>query len=318
MEDSKENYCCPNCMTVLPGEAKFCPSCGQKRIHAKDFSVIHLIAESVGDFFHFDSKFIGTLRPLLTRPGFLTNEYLAGKRARYFQPFKLFLFISFLYFLTSGIVHHYRHPEGLRVTGSVLQARNGIVTQENAAPMSLSLGPDYDKIIQMPEDSLKRVVSKYGLNRFVDQRFPGSSWLHRFLVKQSVKNRIQGSATFNENMKKTIPKLIFLLIPFFALLLKLLYIRKKIPFFSHSIFSLHFLSFVFLLLWINMFASMITGWSDVAVNLLILGYLFMALLRVYHQRKWATFGKFVMLLSGSLVILLVFLFLLVSISFMMI
>jgi hypothetical protein len=170
----------------------------------------------------------------------------------------------------------------------------------------------------LPDDSLRKMVKKYGLNRFVNLSSPRAAWYARFLVKQMIKNRLQGSKTFENNMEKTVPKLIFILIPFIALLLKLLYIRKKIPYFNHIIFSLHYLSFVFLLLWIDLFGSRITDWFSVVVYFLLVVYLFFALLRFYRQKKWLTFVKFLSLFFGSWVMLAVFFIIAVSISFMMI
>jgi hypothetical protein len=316
MEDAKQNYCCPNCQTVLPGDSKFCPDCGQKRIYPKDHSVWHLIVESVGDFFHFDSKFFATLWPLFFRPGYLTNEYIQGKRARYFQPFKLFLFISFLFFLTSGLMK-YKSISDTRIPKVQSKVDTNIIIN-NSGSYKLQLDKAYEKIFALPDDSLRFLVKKYGLNRFVNQTYPEASWYSKFLIKQLVKNRLQGSETFGDNMNKTIPKLIFILIPFIALLLKLLYIRNRIPYFIHIIFSLHFLSLVFLLLWINVFGSLIMNSFKTYVFFLIMVYLFFALLRVYHQKKRKTFVKFLLLFFGSLLMMAVFFIIAVSISFLMI
>jgi hypothetical protein len=317
MDKTKERYCCPNCQTILPGESKFCLNCGQKRIHPEDHSVWHLITESVGDFFHFDSRFFATLWPLFFRPGFLTGDYLQGKRARYFQPFKLFLFISFLYFLTSGLMNHKESIPDQKVAG-VERKTDTARFKNDPDSLKLTLGKQYDKILAIHNDSLRQMVRKYGLTRYVNLNFPRASWYTRFMIKQLIKNRLQGSGTFNENMQKTIPKLIFILIPFIALLLKLLYIRKKIPYFNHIIFSLHFLAFVFLLLWIKLFGSLIINWFNLVVYILLMVYLFIALLRVYHQKMWKTFTKFLLLFFGSMVILAVFYIIAASISFMLI
>jgi hypothetical protein len=317
MANSKGKYCCPNCGTLLPVTSKFCHHCGQKHIHPEDHSVWHLIVDSVGDFFHVDSKFFATLRPLFFRPGFLTNEYLQGKRARYFQPFKLFLFISFLYFLTSGLMNQKESNPDPGLYGiQNKEDSNGIT--KNTGSYKIRLNEAYDKALAIPDDSLRKMVKKHGLNRFVYIHYPGASWLGRFLIKQMIKNRLEGAVTFGENMHKTLPKLIFILIPFIALLLKLLYVRKKIPYFNHIIFSLHFLSFVFFILWINEFGSLVVKWLDVVVYILLMGYLFFGLLTVYRQKKWMTFAKFLLLFFGSLVMLIVFFLLAASISFILI
>jgi hypothetical protein len=317
MDYSEEINSCLNCGTLLPETSKFCHNCGQKRVHPHDHSVWHLIVDSVGDFFHFDSKFFATLLPLFIRPGFLTNEYLQGKRARYFQPFKLFLFISFLYFLTSGLMNQKESTPDEGISGTQTKAdSNGI--KKGTGSYNLRLNEAYDKALAVPDDSLRKMVKKHGLNGFVYLHYPGASWFGRFLIKQMIKNRLEGAETFGENMHKTLPKLIFILIPFFALLLKLLYVRKKIPYFNHIIFSLHFLSFVFLLLWINEFGSLVVTWFNLVVYLLIMVYLFFGLSTVYRQKKRVTLVKFLLFFFGSLVMLCVFLLIAVSISFILI
>jgi len=53
---------------------------------------------------HADSRLWRTVWPLLARPGFLTREYFAGHRARYLQPFRLYLIMSVLFFVLSAVL----------------------------------------------------------------------------------------------------------------------------------------------------------------------------------------------------------------------
>ena len=87
---------CLNCGATLQG--KFCHVCGQENLEIKE-SFGHLMNHAVSDYFHFDDKFFNTLKPLLFKPGKLTNEYMAGKRASYLHPVKMYIFISFIYFV---------------------------------------------------------------------------------------------------------------------------------------------------------------------------------------------------------------------------
>jgi hypothetical protein len=87
---------CANCNTVYEG--KFCPACGQP---AKT-PLRHLpaLAEDALDLaFNIDGRIVHTLPPLLLRPGFLSNEYFAGRRVRYIPPFRLMFVLSVLAFL---------------------------------------------------------------------------------------------------------------------------------------------------------------------------------------------------------------------------
>ena len=87
---------CLNCGHEV--EAHYCSHCGQPNLELRE-PFWGFLAHSVGHYFHFDSKFFHTLVPLLTKPGQITLDYLAGKRARYIHPVSLYIFVSIVYFL---------------------------------------------------------------------------------------------------------------------------------------------------------------------------------------------------------------------------
>jgi hypothetical protein len=91
---------CTNCGQPLAGE--FCAACGQRHephVH----TVSHFAAEAFENISHADSRLWRTLLYQLTRPGFLTREFFAGRRVRYLPPFRLYLVISVLFFLVVGL-----------------------------------------------------------------------------------------------------------------------------------------------------------------------------------------------------------------------
>lgn len=92
---------CLNCTTSLRPEDNYCPNCGQENKTHK-IPVSHIVLETFEDFFHFDSKLWNTVKTTFTRPGKITIDYLEGKRARYVPPVKLYIFISFIFFLLLG------------------------------------------------------------------------------------------------------------------------------------------------------------------------------------------------------------------------
>jgi hypothetical protein len=195
---------------------------------------------------------------------------------------------------------------------------NSTINTKNPDSLNLTLNDEYDKVLAIPDDSLRKMVKEYGLTRYVNLTLPSAPWYTKFIIKQVFRNRLQSSGTFSENMQKTIPKLIFILIPLIALLLKLLFVRKRIPYFNHLIFSLHFLSFFFLLLFLTKLGSRISDSLDWVVYVLLMVYLYFALLWVYRQKKWKTFAKFLLLFFGSLFMLAFFFLIAVSISFILI
>ena len=81
---------CPECETALVGD--FCHGCGEKRPEARDLSARHFFTEAAQELTSVEhSKLFHTIRALLFRPGFLTNEWVAGRRKRYVKPLNLCL-----------------------------------------------------------------------------------------------------------------------------------------------------------------------------------------------------------------------------------
>lgn len=77
----------------------FCARCGEKQPGHHDLALGHFAHEVVHEFVHLDSKVFQTLRDLITRPGFATEEYFAGRKSRYVPPLRLFLTLFALQFL---------------------------------------------------------------------------------------------------------------------------------------------------------------------------------------------------------------------------
>lgn len=87
---------CLNCGFHV--EKHYCSSCGQPNLELKE-NFWEFISHSIAHYFHFDNKFFQTLVPLISKPGKVTLDYLAGKRARYINPISMYIFVSILYFL---------------------------------------------------------------------------------------------------------------------------------------------------------------------------------------------------------------------------
>jgi hypothetical protein len=94
------NYCA-SCGHMLTG--KYCSQCGEKVLKAEDKSVKHFFEEFFHMLTHADNKFLRSLKYLLFRPGFLTKEYLAGRRKLYASPLSLFFIGNLIYLLLSPV-----------------------------------------------------------------------------------------------------------------------------------------------------------------------------------------------------------------------
>lgn len=91
---------CANCGYSFPADtpAEFCPRCGQQN-HEVNISFGHLVEETLEGLFHFDGKVFRTAGLLLFRPGVLTRQFLEGRRMPYVPPVRLYVFLSFVFFL---------------------------------------------------------------------------------------------------------------------------------------------------------------------------------------------------------------------------
>ncbi len=87
---------CPGCGQHLA--ENFCPRCGEKKFDPHQLTLRHFLEQTVEVFTHFDNRFFRSFKLLVSRPGFLTTEYIRGRRKAYLQPLQLFLVANLLFF----------------------------------------------------------------------------------------------------------------------------------------------------------------------------------------------------------------------------
>jgi hypothetical protein len=93
---------CRNCGAELSG--RFCANCGQAAdVHVP--STRELLHEALEGITHSDSRLWRTLGLLWFKPGQLTQEFVAGRRAAYLPPFRLYLVLSIIFFLVASFSH---------------------------------------------------------------------------------------------------------------------------------------------------------------------------------------------------------------------
>ncbi|MBC6699841.1 DUF3667 domain-containing protein [Hymenobacter sp. BT190] len=95
-------------MFLPEAPAAFCPRCGQQN-HEVNISFDHLVEETLEGLFHFDGKVFRTAGLLLFRPGVLTRRFLEGRRVPYVPPVRLYVFLSFVFFLLLSSVTKPKH-----------------------------------------------------------------------------------------------------------------------------------------------------------------------------------------------------------------
>ncbi len=91
------SHTCKSCGNVFVGN--YCNRCGEKVLHAADRSFKKLLASIFSAITFADSKFTKTLWLVLRKPGFVSHEFVEGRRVNYLDPLSLFFVLNLVYFL---------------------------------------------------------------------------------------------------------------------------------------------------------------------------------------------------------------------------
>ena len=273
-------------------------------------SIRHLIGESFLDYFHFDSKFFRTILPLIFKPGFLTREFMKGKRKSYLEPFRLFLVISIIYFLLLPYSGDSTYDQG-----KIDQPGNSHApgNSHNTKPLKYTI--QGLSLSETGKDSIRREIDSTGLKKYIDKHYAKEGWAIKLLLKQAFKILVYSGQSFFTVLEHTASKMIFLLIPFFALLMKLFFLKSKRIYFEHLVFSLHTHSFIFLVLTVGLLIDFLIPVSMFLLIMIALVYLFFAIKNNYGESIGRTFWKFFLLMFFYCIIALpVFFVLLILVS----
>lgn len=207
---------CLNCGSPLA--QRYCPACGQAASDP-DPTLREFLHEIAAELLHWDGKLLATFRLLVTRPGELTREYLAGHRVRYISPLRLYLTCSVLFFLMRAIV-----PEPMVIirSGGVVKTQlGGVVVEESEAGQAARV-----------MDSLA-IAGTSPLGRMVSRRFG---------------NALRHQKEFEAAMRANTPRMMFVLVPLFAALTALVFRGRRMHYPKHLTFALHAHAFLFLAL----------------------------------------------------------------------
>jgi hypothetical protein len=273
---------CENCGAPLSGP--YCSTCGQ-RYEPHIHSLWGFISEAAENVTHADSRVWRTLWPLLVKPGFLTKEFLEGRRARYLPPFRLYLVLSVVFFLAAAIGGAHVNVVGMPVDKPFNGTTPNLVPFNEARP-----GETPDQRAHRLCDNMRSDVA--GLEERLKEG-----------CRKIVFDNGRGLA---EGFYHNIPRGLIVLLPLLALVMRLMYLRRY--YVEHLLFFLHAHAFTFLFLAFYALLMRVIPWDSVTdtltiAMLLILPYYgYRAMLRVYGQGKWVTRLKFTVLAFSYLVL----------------
>jgi hypothetical protein len=273
-DPSAADEACPNCGHRLgtPRPA-FCPVCGQET-HIRPPRLGEFAQQFAGSYLATEGALWRTLWLLVLKPGELTRQYLAGRRKHYVLPLRLYLTISLIVLL------------GLRIAGNLdVDVQTGEIARDS---FKIELGA--------------------GRAGFKDKAFFCEDlppWVCRQLesrMQVDANGVMRATERFADRFVGNLGASMFVLLPTFALWLKLIYWRRRLYYTEHLVFSLHLHAFWFICLGLIVLGGQTI---DFLAGLATLVYAALAARRVYGGRWWATLlrGTAISVVHGLVLIL---------------
>ncbi|MEZ4797766.1 MAG: DUF3667 domain-containing protein [Flavobacteriaceae bacterium] len=320
---------CQNCEKTHNVEFKFCPHCGQQ---ANDkLTVGVLFYNTIANYFSFDARFFRSFIPLVFKPGVLAKRFVSGKRLMYLHPAQMYLFISVVFFfLFSFKIREYNSDvdkalkKGFEtvekdsvnmspIDSTTVKKLNesfknqglmsGLSEQEQqeldsvftavSRPQSVknnfSFGYDREKLdsLILVGASEKEQLKAVGMEDDV-------GFLKKTFYRQVIKFHKNKGGGILQALFDSIPISLFVLLPIFALILKVFFWRRG-TFAHHLVFSFYYFSFLFvtmsIVLAFNYLVVDIPDWIDWLIIMSTFFYLVFAMRTFYQQGFIISFFK---------------------------
>lgn len=334
---------CLNCGADLQG--MYCHKCGQESCNPTP-KVWEFILEYMNNAFIWDSKCLVTIWHLIRRPGFLTNEFNAGKFVAYENPLKLNMFFLFvfvsLFLLFSDIQKAndsfddltknelFRPYISLKAISEDVNYSTKIKDSERDTIL-LSLPLNYAK--EFPEivtvisantdykgeklDTLVAIMPHTLIQNGI--LVQNNSDIYSFSEKH---DRVDKSMELNllsnlwrkllDILTQYFPLIFLLTSPLLAIAVKFLHLKRKEPLISFFIFALHYTAFIELMLLVIYLLHLIVEPNfDILQWVMIVSsglYLTIAVKNVYEHHSWfkSILKAFFISLNYLLICLMVF------------
>ncbi len=321
---------CANCTHPLVGP--YCASCGQPT-KTRRRSIRHLLGDFFVDLVNFDSRILRTARALLFEPGELPAAFRAGRTQPYVPSIRLYLFVSLIFFVLLSVTNIAILQLEVVATPVKVVWVDGKPFMPNPAYDKGDADNDETGIKPLIPISIKKATRPGGVFEYntlphffapIRPHPPTISPVALARLKDSITGKVDGPGKYDSDwMQRNIygtldklaadpaalngplttwmPRALFLLLPLYALLLALFYIRRRKDFFlvDHLVFSLsvHTVAFVALIAAVGLAQIVPGAWVAWAIFAALSVYIFIAMKRFYGQGWIKTTVKF-LFISG--------------------
>lgn len=257
----------------------FCAHCGQP-VASIDLPIKDFARDMASEALGLDSRVRRTLGPLLFEPGRVAAEYVAGHRARFVPPFRLYLMTSLLMFLVLSFGEfNVNSSDG----GGAIQIGTGVAQEEPLETDNSRISAESPELGSQPTpatDSLRGSATDPVTG---DEEEPSVT----DRISSGFDRLTEDPERFRDQFMGNLSRATFLLLPLFAVLLKLAWWKRL--YVHHFVFSMYLHAFAFLMTSLAGIPEMLGltrlgGWADVLL-LTIPVYLILALKR-FNGSSW--------------------------------
>ena len=328
----KANHCL-NCGEEFDESFNYCSHCGQENNHNR-VSFGTLIVDFLNNYFSFDSKFSLSMLPFFFDPGYLTKKFVEGKRASFVNPIRLYLIISLLFFIVFSMVSNDLIQDSVdkidtatdQLSEDLPDSSKVLLDEVLAGNLSNIESDNIYKLIPDHEDSTKSYTFSLqkpdSANEFITEENFATYMRLRDNYDVSVDQLLDSLNTdslsgFQYNLTKNIirldraenqvvisqllknlPLMMMFILPIFAFMLKLFYMRRNQYYITHLIHALHLHSFAYVIYGFAFVAAMYwlpegAGiWAILISFFLVSTHSYLSFLRVYRQGWFKTLVKY--------------------------
>ncbi len=267
---------CKNCDALTRGN--FCYECGQAT-HLHVPSAREFLHEFIAHYVALEGKLWHSLKLLFFKPGLLTREYIEGRRVRYVEPLRLYLTFSIIFFALFKL-------SGVEIYNNDSSDAAPAISAPASSPAPQAAAAGRRGRVELSERD-REIAREFGT---VHPRL-GTGAENFLRLARAGQSEVAKRAFFSYT-----PYAIFLLMPVFALFLKLLYLGSGRRYGEHFLFALHSNAFAFFTMSLFILAD---GWDFVRFMLLawLIFYLPTAMRRVYGGSRRRTALRWIVLLT---------------------
>jgi hypothetical protein len=275
-----ERSACASCETPLHG--RYCHACGQ--LQSEPISPLRKIFIELWEtFINVDKKLLLTLKLLFLKPGFLTQEYLSNRITKYISPFKLLFWSAAIIAALSSKIF-YVDSHNLELENDGIQFRRDVLDKSGKINNN-----EYDGIQIIGIPTLGSPYRWFGISEKTANALPDtvaelearksslSPW-QRFLRVQTIHWRSSKPNIIQNLLYGTLPTILFIVIPLWALCIKIFYPGKL--YIEHLVFSMHCHVFgLYIFMFFSAISKLLPGeWVNISIIgtplfLLIYGFL---------------------------------------------